>query len=367
MSNRLARLAVAAVLVGSGAVACGGEEPLGTDRLVVATGGTGGVYFAIGTALAAAAHDRWPTLDARVLTTGGSVENLRLVADGKADLGFATVDTAALAVDGHAPFDYVLPIAALAGLYEDYLQVVVRADSDIRQVAQLRGRRVSTGSPGSGTEVVAERMLDAVHLDPNRDVTRSRLSAADSAEALFAGRVDAFFFSGGLPTPAVANLAERLPVRLLSARDEATVLQERFGEFYVPRSIPVGAYHLDAEVETLGIANVLVARRDVSNRLAYRLTSLLFTAKPRLVAAHEQARRLDPRSGLATFPIPLHPGAEQYYRKAKPMAAGRPPGSGALQGERVEEPAATAGRRAQRDGLPTLVEDHQLLRRYRPP
>jgi len=293
------------------------EAPV--DHLVIATGGRGGVYYALGQALARAARERWSaTVD--VLVTAASVENLRLVSEGKADIAFATVDSAALAVEGHEPFDRPLSLVAIAGLYDDYLQLVVPADTNIGRVADLRGRRVSTGSAGSGTEIIAARILATAGIDPDRDIERQRLSVEASADALSAGEIDAFFFSGGLPTPAVAGVARQMPIRLLSLPDEITALQERYGEFYLARSIPTSVYGLAAEVTTLGIANVLVVRSDLPDEVAYALTSLLFEAKPELVAAHEEARRLDQRSALATFPIRLHPGAARYYRQSKPMA-----------------------------------------------
>ena len=297
---------------------CTAAEPPRIDNLVIATGGRGGVYYALGEALAGAARERWSArVDVRV--TAASVENLHLVAEGQADVGFTTVDSAALALTGEPPFEAPLPLVALAGLYDDYLQIVVPAAGPVHSVADLRGRRVSTGSTGSGTEIVAARILGTAGIDVDRDIVRKRFSAATSAEALRSGQIDAFFFTGGLPTPAVADLARQLPIRLLSVPDEVVALQQRYGDFYLARSIPATIYGLDAEVATLGIPNVLVVRRTMSDEMAYQLTSLLFESKTELIAAHEEARRLDARSALATFPIELHHGSARYYRESKPM------------------------------------------------
>jgi hypothetical protein len=315
--RRWAVALLAAVVAVAGG--CGTRPAPPAGRLVIAAGAAGEVYEAVGTALARAARARW-SADAQVLTTAGSAENLQLVADGRADVGFATVDVAALAREGDAPFHSALSVVALAGLYDDCLQVVVRADGAIRTLAGLRARRISTGLAGSATEIIADRMLNAIGVNPGLDIVRSRLSTADSADALAAGRIDAFVFTGGLPTPVVARLAEHLPIRLLSVGDEVTALQDGFGEQYVARSVPAGVYGLTAEVTTLGVRNVLVVRRDLPEPTAYRLTELLFAAKRELAAAHDEARRLDPRSALATFPVPLHPGAARYYREAKPTA-----------------------------------------------
>lgn len=318
MTTRAAAGVVAILAVGLIVPGCAASEEPPVHRLVIATGGRGGVYYTLGQALAGAARERW-SASVEVRVTAASVENLRLVAEGQADLGFATVDSAALAMDGDEPFHRAMSLVAIAGLYDDYLQIVVPAGANIRSVADLRGRRVSTGSAGSGTEIVAARILSTAAIDPDRDIKRLRLSVSASADALRTGEIEAFFFTGGLPTPAVAELAKQVPIRLLSVPEEVITLQHRYGEFYVARSIPASVYGLDAEVATLGIPNVLVVRGTMPDHLAYALTSLLFEAKPQLVAAHEEARRLDQRSALATFPIQLHSGAARYYRESKPM------------------------------------------------
>jgi uncharacterized protein len=310
--------ALVALAVAAGTVGCDRTTPPPLDRLVIATGGAGGVYDALGRTLADAAHRRWG-LRVEVRATAGSEENLRLVADGRADLAFARVDVAGLARGGDHPFASALPIVALAGLYDDYLHIVVPAASRIRSVADLATAVVSTGEAGT-TETLAERTLVAGGLDLDQ-VARRRLSAVDSAEALRTGTIDAFFVTGGIPMPVVANLARRMPIRLLSIPDEVGELESRFGEDYRVRSIPPSAYGLDVETITAGVPNVLVVRDDLAEEAAYGLTELLFAAKAELVRAHPEARRLDPRAALATFPLPLHPGADRYYRRTKPMAA----------------------------------------------
>ncbi|MFI0452258.1 TAXI family TRAP transporter solute-binding subunit [Actinomadura sp. 6N118] len=314
--------AVLAVLILTGLAGLArGASSAPVSRLVIATGGEGGVYHALGTAFAGAARRRWAA-DTAVLTTAASVENLRLIADGRAHLGFATVDSAALAVRGEGPFVQALPIVALAGLYDDYLQIVVSADGPIQAIADLRDRRVSTGSAGSGTEIVAARVMEAAGLDLDREIDRHRLSASASAAALGRGEIDAFFFTGGLPTPAVAELSRRHQIRILPVGQMVGGLQARYGEVYQPRSIPANLYSLAGEVTTVGIANVLVVRADMSAAEAQALTALLFEAKTTLNAAHAEARRLDHRTALVTFPVPLHPGAAKYYQESKVMAAG---------------------------------------------
>jgi uncharacterized protein len=317
--RRWGAAAIAVLVVLSG---CTGDPKPPVQRVLIAAGGPGGVYETVGAALAKAARDRWSS-EARVLVTAGSVENLQLVADGRADVGFATVDTAAIALEGETPFRNALTLAALASLYDDYLQIVVRADSGIERLSHLRGKRVSIGLPGSGSEIVTNRLLHTAGIAANLDFVGSRLSAANAAEALRAGRIDAFFFTAGLPTPAIDELSTDVKLRLLSVETEIEDLQDQFGEYYVMRTIPAGTYGLERDVVTIGIANVLAVRAEMPERDAYLLTELLFAAKPELAAAHGEGRRIDQRSALATYPLPLHPGAQRYYRDVKPMAAAR--------------------------------------------
>jgi hypothetical protein len=315
----LAVLAVALLAAGTvaaGAAGCRGGRPAAPQELVIAAGGPDDVYRVLGDAFAEAARRQW-SAQVEVAATGGAVENLQLVAEGLADVGFATLEAAAEARSGAEPFTGALPVVALARLYEDYLQVVTLAgNTEIDDLGDLAGRRVSIGTAGSGTDIAAARVLFARGVSPASQV---ELDARASARALLDGEIDAFFVAGGLPTPAVVDLAGQAPVKLLGLPDVVGELQDQYGEYYLARSIPVGAYDLDAEVETVGIPNVLVVRQDLPEQTAYRLTELLFDAKPDLVAAHEEARRLDHRSALATFPIELHPGALRYYRDQKPL------------------------------------------------
>lgn len=321
---RTVRVAVAvavSLLVPGTTAACTGGAPAVPARLVIAAGDDEDVYRVLGEALGRAARRDW-SAQVEVPRTTGSVRNLQLVAEGEADVGFATVDTAAVAITGEQPFDRALPIRALARLYDDYLQVVTLAGGGVAALADLAGRRVSIGSRGSGTDIAAQRILDTAGVTPGTEL--DELGAGTAARALANGELDAFFVAGGLPTPAVAELAGQpaAPVRLLSLPAGLVGdLQDQFGEYYQARSIPAGSYPgVEAEVATVSIPTVLVVRRDLPDDTAYRLTELLFRAKPELVAAHREARRLDHRSALATFPVALHPGAAHYYRDAKPLA-----------------------------------------------
>jgi hypothetical protein len=311
------RAAAAALMLLVTLAACTTGQPAAPARLVIAAGGPEDVYTVLGEALGEAAREAW-SAQVDVIATAGSVDNLRLVAEGRADVGFATVDTAEIAVSGQQPFDTALPIQALARLYDDYLQVVTLAGSGIDALSDLEDRHVSVGAENSGTDIAADRVLAAAGVSLR---TQADLNPRTSAEALAAGEIDAFFVAGGLPTPVVSGLADTEQVRLLTMPQLADDLQSQYGEYYQAGSIPAGTYDLETEVATVTVATVLVVHRDLPEEFAYRLTGLLFEAKPELVGAHEEARRLDHRSALATHPITLHAGAQRYYRATKPLAA----------------------------------------------
>jgi uncharacterized protein len=305
--------AAAALLLLLAYSACSAGQPAAPDQLVIAAGGPEDAYRKLADALGQAAREAW-SASVEVLPSRGPEDNLHLVADGRADVGFATVDVAASALSGEDPFEVALQIEALAHLYDDYLQVVTLASSDIEQVADLAQRRVSIGT--SGTDIVANRVLAAAGVEPRE---RYDYGPVASAQALASGEIDAFFVASGLPTQVVSDLAGPAPIRLLSMPGVVEELQSQYGEYYQRGSIPAGTYGPEAEVATVTVGTVLVVRRDLPAEFAYRLTELLFDAKPELVAAHEGARRLDHRSAVATFPIGLHPGAQRYYRATKPL------------------------------------------------
>jgi TRAP transporter TAXI family solute receptor len=160
-------------------------------------------------------------------------------------------------------------------------------------------------------------VLAAVGIDPHTGLTALRYGVDDSARELVAGRLDAFFFSAGLPVAAITTLARTIPVRLLDLGDVATVLREQHGEFYTERTIPASTYGLDRAVSTIGVSNYLVVRQAMAVDLAYAVTRLLFERREELAEAHPEARRLDRGAAIGTYPLPLHPGAVHYYRVAK--------------------------------------------------
>jgi TRAP transporter TAXI family solute receptor len=242
--------------------------------------------------------------------------------DGPADLAFTTVDVAAAAQQGDPPFSVARPIAALASLYDDYLHIVVRKDAGIDRLVDLAGRKVSTGPLNSAVDILAARLLNATSFktDKRPDTQDHHHEASVAAGLLEKRSIDAFFTIGALPDDLVAELDTRVPIQLLPVEDETTTLRERAGEYFVTRSVPANTYGTAPEVVTLGVRTILVVRRTVADEAAYGFVRLLFDAREALQRVHPEAKRLDERSGLATYPVDLHPGVNRYYREAKLLA-----------------------------------------------
>jgi hypothetical protein len=203
-------------------------------------------------------------------------------------------------------------------LYSNYTQIVTAANTGIAAIADLRGKTISTGAPGSGTEIIAIRLLRAAGVDADRDVTRQGLGASESAGALKDGKIAAFFFSGGLPTAAVQDLAHSpgITIRLVPSGGLLPALQREHGDLYSLLEIPTGAYPgVDRPIPVIGVANVLVVNRSMPADLAYDITRLLFEKKPELAAIHPEASNLDPAKAAKGSPAEYHEGALRYYKQ----------------------------------------------------
>lgn len=314
-SRALALLLGAALLL----AACGrGGGAGGSHRLTVATGTTSGVYFVYGGGLAKLISSSLDGYQATAMATAGSVANMTLIARGKTDLAFTLADTAGDAVQAKGSFRRPVPALALARLYINYTQVVTTADTGLHSIEDLRGKRVSLGVHPSGTEVIARRILTAAGLDPAADIKPQHLGVAESAKAIEQGSLDAFFWSGGLPTAGVADLAAHRRLVLLPTAEYVEPLQQRYGQVYTTATIGRDAYQgLSGDVATIGVANYLVVNRSMSEELAYELTRLLFQKKGDLVKVHPEAKNLDIATAQEVAPLELHPGAQRYYQEAR--------------------------------------------------
>ncbi len=305
-----------------GLASCGGEGAGGGGggggtRLSIATGGTSGVYYVYGGGLASVISKNIPGYTATAEATSASVDNMRLIGAKKSDLAFVLADTATDAVKGKAAFTEPVKAAALAQLYTNYTQVVAPAGKGIKTIADLKGKRVSVGSPGSGTEVIALRVLEAAGLGPKSDIQGSGLGVGESVAALRDGTIDAFFWSGGLPTSGITDLSTSDKIVLLPTGDYTAALQKKYGEAYQTTTIPATSYKgMDGDVKVIGVPNLLVVNEAMDEQRAYQLTKVLFEQKNALVAVHPEAKALDVAVAQKTGDVPLHPGAKRYYTEA---------------------------------------------------
>jgi TRAP transporter TAXI family solute receptor len=299
----LACWAAAALLLAG----CGGcddaEKPPAPacQTLTVATGGQGGIYAIWGAALAKQVTKRVEGYRAVPVRTTGSVENLERLRDGKAQIALTLGDTALDAIEGREAFERPVALKALAQIYPSYVQLITRADARIATLADLAGKRVSVGSPDSGTQVVTQRVLDVAHVGK---FDRRQLGVAESAAALEQGELDAFFWSGGVPTGAVAELAKRTPIGVVDLGRYAREMRTRWGGVYGGAALPAGAYGVTERVSTITIPNYVVVGAKMDPALAHDLTALLF----------DSGRVTDRnRAQDVIAPVGLHPGAQAYY------------------------------------------------------
>jgi len=301
---------------GLGALVSGGCAPHrkrdDTGGIVVASGNMSGVYYSYAHAWAAVTGAD-PRL--RVLSTTGSVQNTLLLSIGTADIAFCAIDAAAQAVTNPQGPNR---IAALGRLYDDYMHLVVLGGSPIRTISDLRGRRVCVGAVSSGTTLIGDRLLTVSGLDPDRDIVRSQLSLDQSVNALRAGTIDAFFWSGGLPTGAVETLCAQqvaAPVRLIDLAAATRKLRTSFGTWYRIGVIPGHTYTgITTAVSTLAVPNVLLTTAGRSTASASALTRSLFDDASRIGRTVPVADALNRHIAIFTQPVPLHPGAIAYYR-----------------------------------------------------
>ena len=315
------RLIVALVCVMGLAVGCGGEgsgsgaEEGEGGRLSVATGGTAGVYFVYGGGLAKVISSNMDGYKATAETTSASVDNLILIDKGSSDIAFTLGDTAIDAVEGREAFKKEVPLRALAQIYDNYTQVVVKQGSGIEKLTDLEGKKVSVGAPNSGTEVIADRILEEAGIDPKSGIKREGLGVDESVQAMKDGSIDAFFWSGGLPTGAITDLTTTEKITMLDTTEYTQALKEKYGDVYKDSTIPSGTYKsVSEDVPTIAVPNYLVVNENMDEQLAFDLTKLLFDHKQDLVAVHPEAKNLDPQTGKEVIaPIELHPGAQRYF------------------------------------------------------
>jgi TRAP transporter TAXI family solute receptor len=288
------------------------------QNISIATGGTGGVYYPMGGGMASVLSKYVPGMQATAEVTGGSVDNLKLIASGKPYVGFSMTDAAQDAYRGEDKFKSgKVALRTLMVLYPNRMHVVSIEGRGVNTMADLRGKRVSTGSPGSATEVMAFRLIEASGLDKDKDMRRERLGVAESVNAMKDAKIDAFFWVGGLPTAGVTDLANTpgTKIRMIDHADAVAAMNRKYGNLYVEDVIPRSMYRgMDSDNRQATVMNILVAHESMDDKTAYNIVKTIFEKRDDLIAVHKEAEnfRLENQKTSAT-PIPFHPGALKYF------------------------------------------------------
>jgi hypothetical protein len=287
-------------------------------RLSIATGGTGGVYYPLGGGMANIISKYIPYAEATAEVTTASVDNCLLVGKEKADLALIMADVGWDAYMGKGKFKEKISLRSLAVLYPNNMHIVTLEGSGIDKVSDLKGKRISTGAPGSGTEVKGLRVLEAYGLDPDKDMKRDRLGASESAGALKDRKIDAYFWDGGIPTASVTDLGATpgIKMKLIGHEDAIPRMRDKYGPLYVKGVIPAKSYPgQDGDVPIAVVWNILVCNEKMKEDVAYDIVKTLFDRKPELVSVHKEARHLSLEPQAGGSPIPLHPGAIRYFKE----------------------------------------------------
>lgn len=329
--TRILAIAIATVLVAAGCAApratSGNAAPSASSAasaapdfsgksLNIVTGGPGGVYIIYGAGLADMLTKKLKVA-ASAQSTPASVDNMKLIRDGKADLAFTLADTAFDAVNGKgrfAPPETKADTKTLAVMYTNFMHVIAKDGAGINTIADLKGKRVSMGAAGSGTETKGNRVLEAYGLSADTDIQRQRLGVQDSADALRDGKIDAFFWDGGLPTGAVSDLSTALKIKLIDQTEGIKKMAEKYGTYYFAAKIPKGTYKNDADVTVAGVANLLTVPNNFDPKLAQAILKAMFDNQADLVAVHPEAKNLKLETAVEGSPIDFHPGAIEFYR-----------------------------------------------------
>lgn len=284
--------------------------------LNILTGGTSGVYYPLGVGLSKIYSDNMPGTKVQVQSTKASVENLNLLQQGKGELAFALGDSVQFAWAGNedAGFKQKLDkLRGIAAIYPNYIQIVASKDSGITSLADLKGKRISVGAPKSGTELNARAILAAAGMSYSDLGQVQYLPFGESVELIKNRQLDATLQSAGLGVASIKDLASSVPITIVSVPAEVA---QKLGAPYIAASIPAGTYDgQSADVPTVAVGNFLVTREGVSDETAYQMTKLLFDNLKTLEASHKAAAAIKLADALKGMPIPLHPGAEKFYKE----------------------------------------------------
>ena len=308
----ISALAVSAAVIAGAAFAQQGLN------IAIATGGTGGVYYPLGGGMANVLSKHVPGMQASARVTGGSVDNLKLIGSQQSEVALVMVDAALDALKGEDKFKgNPVDVRTLMVLYPNRMHVVSMEGTGVEKMSDLKGKRVSTGSPGSATEVMAFRVIEAAGLDKDKDMRRERLGVAESVNALKDRKIDAFFWVGGLPTAAVTDLGAtpNVKIKMIDHADTVDKMNKKYDNLYTTGVIPAKTYPgQDKDNPIAVVQNILVANAKMSDKVAYDIVKTFIEKRDELVAVHAEAESIKlENQSPKNSPIPWHPGAVKYF------------------------------------------------------
>lgn len=316
LKKALALMVIILIITGSFSLVFGKTA---TKRLSIGTADSAGVYYIYGGGIAKVISKYVPNTTATAEVTPGAVDNIKLMNNDMLDIAFTKLDIAADAVKGRGPFEKEgkIPVTIIAKLYYDVAHAVVTG-SGIDSVEEMKSKRISTSQPGSGHELVAQKILEAAGLNWEKDIRRERISLKESGEAFKDGKIDGFFFATGMPAAAMLDICntQGLSFKLLDLEKYNEAITKKYGRIYDPLTIPKGTYaKVDRDVKTIGIPVLLVAHKSLDKKLVYNITKALFEHQDELIAVHKEAKSLTLENASSVTTVPYHPGALQYYKE----------------------------------------------------
>jgi TRAP transporter solute receptor, TAXI family len=304
------------LFAGCGGDSSDGKAPSQKTNMVYATGGTSGTYYPLGGAMAQIWNTKADNVNVTAQATGASIENLRLLESDEAELAIVQSDTIDYAVKGIEVFnDKLVNVRAIAYMYPEVIQVVVRADSGIESIADLRGKKVGVGAPGSGTEANFRQLIDVAGLTYD-DLSPQYLSFSESSDQFKDSHIDAFIVVAGIPNSAIMDISTQHEIKIINFSDDMLAKVAEKYPFLKAIAIPAGTYRgIDSETKTVAVMATLAVSASVSDDVVYNLTKVMFENLSDLAAVNAKGKEIELENAVSGMTVPLHPGAEKYFKE----------------------------------------------------